>query len=225
MQHAPGQQRLEQQAQHQPGGHVPKPSHIPVGSSRASAGQAHSTCAASNTPSTPTLQASHRPRTRASPGPVRHARRNAAPGPHQVVPHPHHRVQPHPRLAPPAVHCERGQQGDDGGGGSCHQSSMPRWAGTPALNACLTLVISVTVSASSMISGGQRRPVRHTCTWAGRRAGVQHVVQRQPAVDQRVGDLVQHHQEMLARQDGGAGLSASRRAPAGPNAPGPGSSS
>ncbi len=49
-----------------------------------------------------------------------------------------------------------------------HQSSMPRCAGTPALNACLTSCISVTVSASSMISGGQRRPVRHTCTSLGR---------------------------------------------------------
>src|SRR3989344_4578914 len=36
--------------------------------------------------------------------------------------------------------------------------------------------------------------------------GLQHAVERQPAVDQRVGDLVQHHQKMLARQDGGARL-------------------
>src|SRR3989344_1813855 len=35
---------------------------------------------------------------------------------------------------------------------------------------------------------------------------LQHAVERQPAVDQRVGDLVQHHQKMLARQDGGARL-------------------
>ena len=49
-----------------------------------------------------------------------------------------------------------------------HQSSMPRCAGTPASKACLTLVISVTVSASAMISGGQRRPVSTTCTCGGR---------------------------------------------------------
>ena len=49
-----------------------------------------------------------------------------------------------------------------------HQSSMPRCAGTPALNACLTSRISVTVSASWMISSGQRRPVRTTCTSRGR---------------------------------------------------------
>jgi hypothetical protein len=48
------------------------------------------------------------------------------------------------------------------------QSSMPRCAGMPALNACLTSVISVTVSASSMSSGGQRRPVSTTCTCFGR---------------------------------------------------------
>ena len=52
------------------------------------------------------------------------------------------------------------------------QSSMPRCAGMPALNACLTIVISVTVSASSMISGGQRRPVSATCTWVGRSRSV-----------------------------------------------------
>ena len=53
-----------------------------------------------------------------------------------------------------------------------HQSSMPRCAGTPASKACLTLVISVTVSASAMISGGQRRPVSTTCTCGGRLASV-----------------------------------------------------
>jgi len=52
------------------------------------------------------------------------------------------------------------------------QSSMPRCAGTPALNACLTLCISVTVSASSTISGGQRRPVIATCTSRGRSRSV-----------------------------------------------------
>jgi hypothetical protein len=52
------------------------------------------------------------------------------------------------------------------------QSSMPRWAGMPALNACLTIVISVTVSASSTISGGQRRPVSTTCTCLGRARSV-----------------------------------------------------
>ena len=35
--------------------------------------------------------------------------------------------------------------------------------------------------------------------------GVQHVVERQPAVDQRVGDLVEHDHEVLAPQDGGFG--------------------
>ena len=53
-----------------------------------------------------------------------------------------------------------------------HQSSMPRCAGTPASKACLTLVISVTVSANAMISGGQRRPVSTTCTCGGRLASV-----------------------------------------------------
>ena len=74
------------------------------------------------------------------------------------------------------------------------QSSIPRCAGIPALNACLTICISVTVSASSMISGGQRRPVSTTWTWLGRAFKVSStsaIVNRQPAVDQRVGDLVQ----------------------------------
>src|SRR5688572_17036393 len=36
--------------------------------------------------------------------------------------------------------------------------------------------------------------------------GLQHVIQRQPAVDQGIGELVQHDQEVLASQDGGLGL-------------------
>jgi len=44
------------------------------------------------------------------------------------------------------------------------QSSIPRCAGTPALKACLTRRISVTVSAMAMISCGQLRPVSTTCT-------------------------------------------------------------
>ena len=51
---------------------------------------------------------------------------------------------------------------------SVNQSSIPRCAGIPAANACLTIFISVTVSASATISSGQRRPVSTTCTCAGR---------------------------------------------------------
>jgi len=39
-----------------------------------------------------------------------------------------------------------------------------------------------------------------------RAQGLEHAVERQPAVDQRVGDLVEHHEEEVARQNRGLGL-------------------
>ena len=48
-----------------------------------------------------------------------------------------------------------------------HHSS-PGIAFTPALNACFTMVMSVTVSAASTSSGGAARPVTMTCCMAGR---------------------------------------------------------
>ncbi len=49
-----------------------------------------------------------------------------------------------------------------------HQNSMPFCAFTPDLNACLTRLISVTVSAASIIPGNAPRPVTTTCCNSGR---------------------------------------------------------
>src|SRR5574337_926256 len=46
----------------------------------------------------------------------------------------------------------------------------------------------------------------HVHVLGARGQGVQHLGERQPAVDQRVGDLVEHDEEIVAREDGGAGL-------------------
>ncbi len=46
--------------------------------------------------------------------------------------------------------------------------SMPRWALMPCWNACLTGVISVTVSAASISACGAPRPVITTCCIGGR---------------------------------------------------------
>ena len=48
------------------------------------------------------------------------------------------------------------------------QNSTPGMAFTPDLNACLTRVMSVTVSAASINSGGAPRPVMTTCCIGGR---------------------------------------------------------
>src|SRR5690349_15033420 len=49
-------------------------------------------------------------------------------------------------------------------------SSTPFWARTPASNACLIGCICVTVSATSISSGGAPRPVIMTCCSGGRRS-------------------------------------------------------
>ena len=49
-----------------------------------------------------------------------------------------------------------------------HQYSTPFCAFTPALKACLTRLISVTVSAASIIPGSAPRPVTTTCCSNGR---------------------------------------------------------
>ena len=50
---------------------------------------------------------------------------------------------------------------------SAHQNSMPCWALTPARNGCLTRVISVTRSATSISSGLALRPVTTMCRSRG----------------------------------------------------------
>ncbi|KAF1060887.1 MAG: hypothetical protein GAK45_02392 [Pseudomonas citronellolis] len=89
----------------------------------------------------------------------------------------------HPHLAP-EVAVQARQGGGDGGlalaggwcgnqhrramtGGSTH-SSTPFCARIPAWKACLSMPISVTVSASSIISGLAPRPVTITCCIGGR---------------------------------------------------------
>lgn len=54
------------------------------------------------------------------------------------------------------------------GAGAGHQNSTPFWAFTPALKACLTRLISVTVSAASISASGAPRPVATTCWCSGR---------------------------------------------------------
>ena len=64
----------------------------------------------------------------------------------------------------------RSRRGNQDGGamaGLAH-SSTPFWARIPAWKACLSMPISVTVSASSTISGLAARPVTMTCCMGGR---------------------------------------------------------
>ena len=76
--------------------------------------------------------------------------------------------------------------------GRAHHS-MPRWPFWPASNGCLTLVISVTRSATSISFGSARRPVIDDVLRPGPvREGLDHVVDVDPAPVHRVGELVEH---------------------------------
>ena len=68
----------------------------------------------------------------------------------------------------------------------------PRWPFWPSSIGCLTLVISVTRSATSISAGRRRRPVMTTCWRPGRSVRVcDDVVDVDPAPLHRVGELVQ----------------------------------
>ena len=64
------------------------------------------------------------------------------------------------------------RRGDEekAGAGRHGYHSNPGMALTPALNACLTIVMSVTVSAASIKASGAARPVMMTCCSGGRAA-------------------------------------------------------
>ena len=83
---------------------------------------------------------------------------------------------------------------------SCAISSRSlRAPRSPSSNACFMLALSLTVSASSTSSAGASRPVSTTETAFGAlpQRG-HHVLERDPAPGDRVGDLVQHD-EVVAR--------------------------
>ena len=85
-----------------------------------------------------------------------------------------------------------GRGGDDDARERAHHS-MPRWPFCPASIGCLTLVISVTRSATSTRRGSARRPVITTYWRPGRFAQrLDDVVDVDPAPLHRVGELVEH---------------------------------
>ena len=94
----------------------------------------------------------------------------------------------------------RRRAGDDQPGAELVQYSMPFLATIPWSKACLTLRISVTVSAISTISGAVSWPVITTLVFGAARYAGDHVVDGHPAVFHRVGELVEDQQVVLARR-------------------------
>ena len=89
--------------------------------------------------------------------------------------------------------------------GEAHQYSIPRIAPMPSSNACFSLAISVTVSATARSAAGASRPVATMFTCGGRsRIVSDHLASVDPAPVHRVRDLVQHHE--FVRSLPGSGL-------------------